>query len=116
MRRVGGATECFGGLRPSCSAHVRFHGKPGQVGRPGFPVRGSSMASCAAFFEESRMRFTNANKLDRKSGGTWGTRPVSIEFSCVDQGFGNASEAACWKAWRSLLASPLVPGRCTMRM
>jgi hypothetical protein len=27
------------------------------------------MTACAAFSKESRMRFINANKLDRKSGG-----------------------------------------------
>ena len=31
---------------------------------------------CAAFSKESRMKFINAKKLHRKSGGTWGTRPV----------------------------------------
>jgi hypothetical protein len=27
-----------------------------------------TMAACAAFFKESRMKFANATKLDRKSG------------------------------------------------
>ena len=35
--------------------------------------------ACAAFIEESRMKFANARELDRKSGctleRTWGTRP-----------------------------------------
>jgi len=31
--------------------------------------------ACAAFSKESRMKFANATKLHRKSGGTWGTRP-----------------------------------------
>jgi hypothetical protein len=35
--------------------------------------------ACAAFIEESRMKFVNAGDLDRKSGctlwRTWGTRP-----------------------------------------
>jgi hypothetical protein len=31
--------------------------------------------ACAAFSKESRMKFANANKLHRKSVGTWGTRP-----------------------------------------
>jgi hypothetical protein len=35
--------------------------------------------ACAAFIEESRMKFVNARELDRKSGytlgRTWGTRP-----------------------------------------
>jgi hypothetical protein len=30
-------------------------------------------AACAAFFEESRMKFISANKLHRKSGA-WGTQ------------------------------------------
>jgi hypothetical protein len=33
------------------------------------------MTACAAFSKESRMKFANANKLHRKSGGTLGTRP-----------------------------------------
>jgi hypothetical protein len=36
--------------------------------------------ACAAFIKESRMKFVNARKLDRKSGctlrRTWGIRPV----------------------------------------
>ena|ERR1700733_5432958 len=40
-------------------------------GRPGFPAtRHSPTATCAAFSKESRMRFANATKLDRKSGGS----------------------------------------------
>ena len=31
--------------------------------------------ACAAFSKETRMKFANATKLHRKSGGTWGTRP-----------------------------------------
>ena len=31
-------------------------------------------STCAAFIEESRMKFINANKLHGKSG-VWGTRP-----------------------------------------
>ena len=40
-------------------------------------------AACAAFSKESRMKFTSANELHRKSGGTWGTRPVPTGF-CSD--------------------------------
>jgi hypothetical protein len=29
-------------------------------------------AACAAFIKESRMKFANASKLDRKSGVRWG--------------------------------------------
>jgi hypothetical protein len=36
---------------------------------PGFPVRTSSSIACAAFVKESRMKFINANKPHRKSGG-----------------------------------------------
>jgi hypothetical protein len=32
-------------------------------------TRHQATAACAAFTEESRMKFTNANKLHRKSGG-----------------------------------------------
>jgi hypothetical protein len=34
-----------------------------------------------AFSKESRMKYANATKLHRKSGGTWGTRPVPMGFS-----------------------------------
>ena len=44
--------------------------------------------ACAAFIEESRMKFANARKPDRKSGctpgRTWGTRPIS--FGVCDRG------------------------------
>jgi hypothetical protein len=40
-------------------------------GRPGFPAtRHSPTTMCAAFSKESRMRFANATKLYRKSGGS----------------------------------------------
>jgi hypothetical protein len=42
---------------------------------PGFPIRGTKQRPCAAFIEESRVKFINANKLHRKSG-VWGTRPL----------------------------------------
>src|ERR1700679_2180021 len=32
-------------------------------------TRHQATATCAAFIEESRMKFTNANKLHRRSGG-----------------------------------------------
>ena len=44
---------------------------------PDFLYAAPVKTACAAFSKESRMRFTNANKLHRKSGGTWGARPVS---------------------------------------
>jgi hypothetical protein len=50
--------------------------------RPRFPdflYGAPPTAACAAFIKESRMGYANANKHNRKSGGTlgrtWGTRP-----------------------------------------
>jgi hypothetical protein len=34
--------------------------------------------ACAAFIKESRMKFANANKLDRKSGGSPNDRLCSL--------------------------------------
>ena len=51
------------------SAHVR-------LGDSDFLYAAPTTIACAAFSEESRMKFANAIKLRRKSGGTWGTRPV----------------------------------------
>jgi hypothetical protein len=39
-------------------------------GDPDFLLRGANRATCAAFIEESRMKFREASKLDRKSGGS----------------------------------------------
>jgi hypothetical protein len=40
------------------------------------------MAACAAFFKESRMKFANATKLDRKSGvAQW--RDLQFLFSTL---------------------------------
>jgi hypothetical protein len=39
-------------------------------------TRNQATATCAAFIEESGMKFINANKPRRKSG-VWGTRPLS---------------------------------------
>src|ERR1700677_1094451 len=36
---------------------------------PDFLYAAPTTATCAAFIEESRMKFINANKLHRKSGG-----------------------------------------------
>ncbi len=36
---------------------------------------------CAAFIKESRMKFANASKLDRKSGVRWGERGAPVQ-SC----------------------------------
>jgi quercetin dioxygenase-like cupin family protein len=43
------------------------------------------MTACAAFSKESRMRFANATKLDRKSGGA---KPRDLRFSQVAAGAG----------------------------
>ena len=37
--------------------------------RPEFPVRSAGHDGCAAFIMESRMKYINATKLHRKSGG-----------------------------------------------
>ena len=36
---------------------------------PGFPYAAQARATCAAFIKESRMKFINANRPHRKSGG-----------------------------------------------
>jgi hypothetical protein len=59
------------GCDPSFSAHVRWCD-------PDFLYAAQAEFACAAFCKESRMNFASATKLDRKSGGTWGTRPVSL--------------------------------------
>jgi hypothetical protein len=38
------------------------------------------MTTCAAFSKESRMRFVNATKLDRKSGGA---KPRDLQFHLI---------------------------------
>ena len=58
-----------GGLRPSFWAHVRSSD-------PDFLHAAPDRFACAAFCKESRMKFARATKLHRKSGRTWGTRPV----------------------------------------
>jgi hypothetical protein len=35
--------------------------------------------ACAAFSKESRMKFTNARKLDRKSGVRWGEHGAPVQ-------------------------------------
>jgi hypothetical protein len=40
------------------------------MGDPDFLYAASDMTACAAFSKESRMRFANATKLHRKSGGS----------------------------------------------
>jgi hypothetical protein len=51
--------------------HVRLsvHG-PNKTGDPDFLHAAPNRFTCAAFSKESRMRFANANKLHRKSGGS----------------------------------------------
>ena|SRR5271156_578167 len=41
------------------------------------------MTACAAFSKESRIRFANANKLDRKSGGA---KSRDLQFSFLTYG------------------------------
>jgi hypothetical protein len=53
---------------PLPSAQVRS-------GDPDFLYVARLTTACAAFNEESRMKFANANEPHRKSAGTWGTRP-----------------------------------------
>jgi hypothetical protein len=71
-------------LRMPLSAHRRIKRSWGYA--PSFSAQGPDFlhgapprAACAAFIKESRMKYANARKLDRKSGGalwrTWGTRP-----------------------------------------
>jgi hypothetical protein len=40
------------------------------MGDPDFLYAALETTACAAFSEESRMKFVNATKLDRKSGGS----------------------------------------------
>ena len=60
-------------LKKTFSAHVRWCD-------PDFLHAASDRFACAAFCKESRMKFASATKLDRKSGGTWGTRPSRPDF------------------------------------
>jgi hypothetical protein len=55
-------------LKKSLSAHVRWCD-------PDFLYSALPRFACAAFCKESRIKFASATNLDRKSGGTWGTRP-----------------------------------------
>jgi hypothetical protein len=49
--------------------HVRLSVRgPNKTGDPDFLYAAPNRSTCAAFSKESRMNFTNANKLDRKSG------------------------------------------------
>ena len=50
-------------------ADFRVHGLK-KTGDPDFLYAAPDMTACAAFSKESRMKFTNANKLHRKSGGS----------------------------------------------
>jgi hypothetical protein len=49
-------------------ADFRVHGL-NKMGDPDFLYAAPEMTACAAFSKESRMRFANATKLLRKSGG-----------------------------------------------
>ena len=49
--------------------HVRLSVRgPNKTGDPDFLYAAPDTTACAAFSKESRMKFANANKLDRKSG------------------------------------------------
>jgi hypothetical protein len=43
---------------------------PKKTGDPDFLHEAPNRFACAAFSKESRMKFANANKLHRKSGGS----------------------------------------------
>jgi hypothetical protein len=64
-------------LWSGCARSFSAHG-------PDFLHGAPPTAACAAFINESRMKFANANKFFRKSGctlvRTWGTRPVPTGF------------------------------------
>src|ERR1700690_1094452 len=57
------------------------------------------MTACAAFSKESRMRFANANKLHRKSGGS--------------EAEGSAVLFRLERPWLCIRGLPLVPSRRT---
>jgi len=50
-------------------ADFRVHGL-NKMGDPDFLYAAPDMTACAAFSKESRMKFANATKLHRKSGGS----------------------------------------------
>ena len=50
-------------------ANFRVHGL-NKMGDPDFLHAAPDMSACAAFSKESRMKFANATKLHRKSGGS----------------------------------------------
>jgi hypothetical protein len=50
-------------------ADFRVHGL-NKKGDPDFLYAAPDMTACAAFSKESRMKFANATKLHRKSGGS----------------------------------------------
>jgi hypothetical protein len=50
--------------------------------RPTYPdfLHGAPpISACAAFIKESRMKFANARKLDRKSGVRWGEHGAPVD-------------------------------------
>ena len=57
---------------------IHHDSKESQTGAPSchpdFLYALQDTAACAAFIKESRMKFANASKLDRKSGVRWGER------------------------------------------
>jgi hypothetical protein len=66
-----------------------------------------TMTACAAFSEESRMRFANANKLDRKSGGA---QPSDLLSSPSAINAGCPIQALFWLEWyTTALDAPFSP-------
>src|SRR5580658_3167883 len=63
-------------------------------------------ATCAAFIEESRIKFINANKLHRKSGGVG--HPSSVAGADF---FSGVSRGTRHQRTTTLQASPSSPGR-----
>jgi hypothetical protein len=47
---------------------------------PDFLRGAPPIAACAAFIKESRMKFADASKIDRKSGVRWGEHVAPVRF------------------------------------
>jgi hypothetical protein len=63
---------------------------PKKTGDPDFLHVALTMFACAAFIKESRMKFANANKVDRKSGEA---------HDCF-------VPASCKKHWKQIIFGP----------
>ncbi len=73
-KRCGGTC---GSIHPTLSPNLSNHPKLCHPD-PDFLYVAPSTTACAAFGRESRIRFANANKLHRKSGGA---QPRDLQFS-----------------------------------